>query len=168
MGVKESFIPLGIVFTAGWWFSGLRTQSLRSTAWILSSWLAAVASLSGLQWWIRGSFLSPVQFGLDLHLNSEYLRHFVLSMQDRNFWYIFAWLLPTSLPNLGRFPRTWLIPTGAASAMTIILDAYFGGAPGTLGRALFSVAGPILSLSSALLLLKNSDKFSLSASEYRG
>jgi hypothetical protein len=35
-----------------------------------------------------------------------------------------------------------------------VLDAYFGGAPGTAGRALFSIAGPVLSLSSALLLLR--------------
>jgi len=33
------------------------------------------------------------------------------------------------------------------------LDAFYGGAPGTIGRALFTIAGPVLSLSSAMLLL---------------
>jgi hypothetical protein len=63
-----------------------------------------------------------------------------------------------AIPNLKRFPKSWLIPTVAASAMAFVLDAYYGGAPGTVGRALFSVAGPLLSLSSALLLVGISEQ----------
>jgi len=64
------------------------------------------------------------------------------------------WLLPTAIPNLKRLPKSWLIPVGATCAMAFVLDAYFGGAPGTVGRELFSIAGPVLSLSSALFLLR--------------
>jgi hypothetical protein len=63
------------------------------------------------------------------------------------------WLLPTAIPNLKRFPKPWLIPSAATCVMVFVLDGYYGGAPGTVGRALFSVAGPLLSLSSSLLLL---------------
>jgi hypothetical protein len=108
----------------------------------------------GLQWSITGRFVSPLQFGLALHRGDDYLGHVASSLHDRNLWYIFLWLLPTAIPNLKRLPKAWLIPVGATCAMAFVLDAYFGGAPGTVGRALFSIAGPVLSLSSALLLLR--------------
>jgi hypothetical protein len=38
--------------------------------------------------------------------------------------------------------------------MVFVLDGYYGGAPGTVGGALFSVAEPLLSLSSAALLVE--------------
>jgi hypothetical protein len=117
------------------------------------SWRLGLLALIGLQWSIRGRLVSPVEFGEMLHRNHEYLRHFASSLWDCNFWYIFVWLLPTGIPRLRRFPKSWLIPTGAAAAMAFVLDAYYGGAPGTVGRALFSIAGPVLALSSASFLL---------------
>jgi hypothetical protein len=81
----------------------------------------------------------------------------MISLRDRNLWYIFLWLLPTAIPNLKRFPKSWLIPVGATCALAWLLDAYFGGAPAAgsaWGRALFTIAGPVLSLSSATLLLR--------------
>ena len=164
---KESFIPFSMVLTAAWWlliwrFSNLpdhnpngnraRNHSLSSAAWILTSWMASLAAMVGLQWSMTGSFVSPLQFGLALHRSGGY--NLAVSLHDRNLWYIFLWLLPTAIPNLKRFPKSWLIPVGAASAMAFILDAYFGGTPGAAGRAVFSIAGPVLSLSSALFLLR--------------
>jgi hypothetical protein len=159
---KESFIPLSIVLTSAWWFSIRRNENgspprshfLPAAAWILTSWALSLATMIGLQWSITGRFISPLQFGLALHRSDDYLGHFASSLHDRNLWYIFLWLLPTAIPNLKRLPKAWLIPVGATCAMAFVLDAYFGGAPGTVGRALFSIAGPVLSLSSALLLLR--------------
>jgi hypothetical protein len=152
---KESFIPFSIVFTAAWWLA-VRIDSdspVRSAAWILTSWAAGVATIVGLEWWVGGSFVSPIHFAATLHGNHEYVQHFVASLGDRNFWYIFLWLLPLAIPNLKRFPKSWLISVGATCVMVFVLDGYYGGAPGTVGRALFSVAGPLLSLSCSLLLL---------------
>jgi len=175
---KESFIPFSIVLTSAWWFSiradrkidrnddrrdedrrnedGNRGRShfLPAAGWILTSWVLSFVAMIGLQWSITGRFVSPLQFGLALHRGDGYLGHFASSLRDRNLWYIFLWLLPTAIPNLKRLPKAWLIPIGATCAMAFVLDAYFGGAPGTVGRALFSIAGPVLSLSSALLLLR--------------
>src|SRR6202795_3545673 len=162
---KESFIPFSIVLTSAWWFSirpdrnddhrnDDHNRARKAAAWILTSWVLSLAAMIGLQWSITGSFASPLQFGLALHRGGGYLGHFASSLRDRNLWYIFLWLLPTAIPNLKRLPKAWLIPVGATCAMAFVLDAYFGGAPGTVGRALFSVAGPVLSLSSALLLLR--------------
>jgi hypothetical protein len=162
MGVltKESFIPFSIVLTSAWWFStrGARNPArncfLPDVAWILISWAVSLVTMIVLQWSLTGAFVSPLQFGLSLHGGDNYIEHFAASLRDRNLWYIFLWLLPTAIPNLKRLPKSWLVPVGATCVMAFVLDAYFGGAPGTLGRALFSVAGPVLSLSSALLLLR--------------
>jgi len=163
---KESFIPYGIVLTAAWWFAAKhdrgRAQNplLPSAAWILASWALSLATMIVLQWSITGSFVSPLQFGLALHRGGgNYLVHFVATLYDRNLWYIFLWLLPTAIPNLKRLPQAWLIPVGATCVMAFLMDAYYGGAPGTVGRALFSIAGPVLSLSSALLLLQTASFF---------
>jgi hypothetical protein len=159
---KESFIPFSIVLTSAWWISiwpdrnpdgnRFRNRFLSAAAWILSSWMAGLAAMIGLQWAMTGSYVSPLQFGLALHRSGGH--HFAVSLHDRNLWYIFLWLLPTAIPNLRRFPKSWLIPVGAACAMAFILDMYLGGTPGAAGRALFSIAGPVLTLSSALFLLR--------------
>jgi hypothetical protein len=159
---KESFVPFSIALTSAWWLSSApdrnpddhraRNRSLPGAAWIVTSWMASLAAMVGLQWSIGGRFINPLQFGLALQRAGGY--DFAASLHDRNLWYIFLWLLPTAIPNLKRLPKSLLIPTGATCAMAFVLDAYFGGAPGTVGRALFSIAGPVLSLSSALLLLR--------------
>jgi len=159
---KESFIPFSIVFTSAWWFATRndrnsdcsRNHFLPRAAWILISWALSLAAMIVLQWSITGSFASPLQFGLALHHPNNYLGHFASSLRDRNLWYIFLWLLPTAIPNLKRLPKSWFMPVGATCVMAFVLDAYFAGAPGTAGRALFSIAGPVLSLSSALFLLR--------------
>ena len=166
---KESFVPFSIVLTSAWWFSTwpdrnpdrnddrkrARNRFLPDAAWILTSWVLSVAAIMGLQWSITGTYVSPLQFGLALHRSGGH--HFAVSLHDRNLWYIFLWLLPTAIPNLKRFPKSWLIPVGATCATAFVLDAYFGGIPAAgsaWGRALFSIAGPVLSLSSALFLLR--------------
>lgn len=160
---KESFIPFSIVFTSAWWFSTRKDRNSDHSrdhflpgALILIGWVLSLGAMIVLQWSITGEFVSPLQFGLALYRGHDYLGHLAFSMHDRNLWYIFLWLLPTGIPNLKRLPQSWLIPVGTTCVMAFVLDAYFGGAPGTVGRALFSVAGPVLSLSSALLLLRMS------------
>ena len=158
---KESFIPFFIMFTAAWWFATRSERKLdrnrqSTAAWIiLSSWLLSIGAMIGLQWSITGTYVSPLQFGLALQRDGGH--HFAVALHDRNLLYIFLWLLPTAIPNLKRFPKSWLVPVGATCVLALVLDSYFGGAPGAgsaLGRALFSIAGPTLSLSSALFLLR--------------
>jgi hypothetical protein len=156
---KESFIPFSIVFMAAWWFVVCKklASPARSAIWIVTSLVASFVAMIGLRWWIGGRFLSLLEFVVALHRNHDYLRHFASSLWDRNFWYVFLWLLPLGIPNLRRFPKSWLIPIGAASVIAFVLDGYYGGAPGTVGRALFSMAGPLLSLSAASLLVDGLD-----------
>ncbi len=151
---KESFVPFLIVFTLAWWLSSrkLMRSSSAAAAWIAASWLAALASLTTVQWSIAHVFRSPLRFGLGLRGDTAYLAHFLGSFRDRNLWYIFIWLLPLSLLKLKQFPRSWRVATAATSVTAFALDAYYGGAAGAIGRALFSIAGPLLSASVALLI----------------
>lgn len=155
---KETFVPLSFAFLASWWIVTRRTSpsSLRGFIWIVASCLIGTFSLSVVQWYITGRFLSPIEFAASLHRNHEYVRHFASSFLDREFWYIFFWLLPIGLPRLKCLPRSWLVPTAATVAMVFILEDYYGGGGATIGRALFSVTGPVLALSSSLFLLETS------------
>jgi hypothetical protein len=151
---KESFVPFLIVFTLAWWLAARKSMRnpTNSALWIATSWLAALATLTTVQWSISHVVRSPLRFGLDLHGNTAYLAHFLASFRDRNLWYIFFWLLPLSLVRLKRLPRAWKIATAATCLTAFALDAYYGGQPGTIGRALFSITGPLLCASVALLL----------------
>ncbi len=157
---KESFIPFSVVMTAAWWLAMRsdqgrdKKQDLPDASWIILGWLLSLAAMIGIQWTITGRFVSPLKFGLGLHAGEHYVAHFIASIRDRNLWYVFIWLLPAAIPNLKRLPKSWLLPVGATCVMAFVLDGYFGGAPGTVGRALFSIAGPVLSLSSAMFLLR--------------
>jgi hypothetical protein len=167
---KESFVPFSVVMTATWWLSTqgalgrdlppgdaarVRRRRIGSAAWILASWVLSGATTIAVQSSVSGTFASLLDFGLQLRGDDEFLGHFVRSLRDRNLWYVFLWLLPTAIPNLMRLPREWLAPVGGACAMAFALDAYYGAPPGAVGRALFSVAGPVLCLSSALLLVRS-------------
>jgi hypothetical protein len=151
---KETFAPFLIVFTLAWWLSSRKSlrNPTHSALWIAASWLTALATLTTVQWTITHVFRSPLAFGLDLHYNTAYLAHFLASFRDRNLWYIFFWLLPLSLVRIKRLPRAWKIATAATCLTAFALDAYYGGEPGTIGRALFTIAGPLLTASVAMLL----------------
>jgi hypothetical protein len=158
-GAKESFVVFLMVFTLSWWLCSRRALRSPSIAavWMVTSWLAALGSMTALQWGITHVYRSPLRFGLGLHGNSAYVTHFLSSFRDRNFWYIFFWLLPLALLKLRRLPLNWRVATAATSVTAFALDAYYGGNPGTIGRALFSIAGPLLCASAALLLFTGVD-----------
>lgn len=151
---KETFVPLSIIFMAAWWSAAYKQRESRpaSTAWIAWSGVLSIAAILGLHWKLEGSLLNPLTFAESFHQNRQYLSQLATSLWDRNMLYIFVWLLPVAMPRLRKFPKTWLFPTAAAGLMIFVLDSYYGGAPGTVARELFSVAGPILALSAASLL----------------
>jgi hypothetical protein len=151
---KESFVPFLMTFSLSWWLCsrrGLRRPSA-AAMWMVASWMAGLGSLAALQWRITHVFRSPLSFGLELNQNSAHLVQFLQWLQDRNLWYIFFWILPLSLFRLRHLPPNWRVATAATSATAFALDAYYGGGPGTIGRALFSIAGPLLCASVALFL----------------
>lgn len=152
---KESFVPFSIVFTATWWLvarKNLRSRG-RSAAWIVGSWLVSFAVMAGLHWKLAGGLTNPLQFAASLRGNDSYLTQFTETLGDRNLWFVFLWLLPAGIPKLRNFPKSWLAPVAATSLTAFALDEYYSSDYGTVGRALFSIAGPLLALSAARFLL---------------
>jgi hypothetical protein len=153
---KETFVPFLIVFTAVWWlvFPREQRQSRSAPLWIAASWLVAAVTLSLLQWKITGVYRSPVRFGIELRGHAQVARQLLLWLRDRNLWYTFVWLLPLGLPRLARFPRAWRLATLATCICAFALDAYYGAAPGTMARAQYTLAGPLLVASAGWLLFE--------------
>ncbi|HEX3571493.1 MAG TPA: hypothetical protein VHU44_11785 [Acidobacteriaceae bacterium] len=153
---KETFVIFLLVFTAVWWLVSRKKQPQPRTApiWIAASWCLAFATLALLQWSITGAFRSPLRFGLDLHHHASLARQFPMWLRDRNLWYTFLWLLPLGLPRLNRFPPAWRYATGATCICAFALDAWYGAAPGTMARAQFTLAAPLLIASAAWLLFE--------------
>lgn len=158
---RESFVPFMIVFTAAWWVVERKKLKASATngAWKVGMWITGTGLLSflvmaTLQWRISGHLTSPISFAQSLHHNHEYLQHLQSTLWDRSLLYVFAWLLPLGIPRLGRFPKSWLIAIACTSALAFVLNDYYGGGPGTVVRALYSIAGPVLTLSTASFLLE--------------
>ncbi len=153
---KESFIPFSIVFAAAWWLVERKRlhSPARSAVGIAASWLLSISTLIAVHRIVSGHFDSVIGFTETLQGNDAYFSQFLSSILDRNLWYVFIWLLPLGVPKLKCFPKSWLIATAATSAMAFALDEYYSAANGTVARALFTVAGPLLCLSTAQLLLE--------------
>lgn len=154
VSAKETFVPFFCIFAVTWWLTATAAPRRRSAAvWIVASCIGAFASLSVLQWALSGNFVSPLRFGLSLRGQTPVIPHLLASFTDRNLWYIFVWLLPLALFRIREMPRTWLAATAATCVGAFALDAYYGGEAGTIGRALFTIAGPLLTTSVALYLV---------------
>ena len=150
---KESFVPFSIVLAGTWWLvSNRRDQSRKLAIWIAGMALAGLATVTVLQSVMSGRLIWPWSFAAAMDSGSHYAANLVSSLLDRNFWYIFAWLLPLGVWRLRRLSPAWVWASVTTVLCAFALNAYYGGQPGTVGRAMFSIAGPLLSLSAALLL----------------
>lgn len=155
---KETFVVFLVTFAVGWWLGERRKQararSLSELAWIGASGVVGLTALAMLQWSITGLFRSPWRFGMEMHASTSLLSHVLMWLHDRNLYYTFIWLLPLGLPRINRFPLSWRLATAATSISAFALDAYYGAAPGTMARAQFTIAGPLLTASVAWLLFE--------------
>ena len=110
-----------------------------------------------LQSRLSGHVVMPWNFVSGMNSPTGYAANLWHSVVDRNSWYILIWLLPLGIAGLRRLPRAWKAASGAGIAVAIILNAYHstvGGGGGGLGRYVFDIAGPLLSLSAAVFLAR--------------
>ena len=71
-------------------------------------------------------------------------------------FYVFGWLLPLGAVRLGCLPRPWVVASGLTALVALVLGASVD-AHGNVARAIFDVAGPMLSLSVAMLIARISE-----------
>jgi hypothetical protein len=80
----------------------------------------------------------------------------VAVLKDLNFWYVFSWLLPIGLFRLKRLPREWVAASFLTALVAIGFTAFHNNsqdAGPAVARPIFSIAGPLLSVSIALLIV---------------
>jgi len=152
---KETFVPFSILFTFIWWLIERRQHANQLTLirWLILSAVIGLTTVSVVHtvvagqirwpWQIAGQANAPVNFFVALwHCFSEH-----------SFWYIFGWLLPLGVWRLRVFPRPWVIAAIVTCSFAILLGAY-SNAGGTIGRGIFDIIGPLLSLSVVALLVR--------------
>ena len=162
---KESFVPFSIATALSWILASER-KSRRGWSWIVVTAAVELLTLIALQAAIAGHVIWPWQFLSSMGSETSYGMNLLHSLVDRNSWYILIWLVPLGLAGMRALPRPWIWSAGAAVLIALLLNAYHstvGGGGGGIGRYVFDVAGPLLSLSAAAYLSGASEKQSTSA-----
>jgi hypothetical protein len=154
---KETTVPLCVAFASGWWLASgiLDGFEWRKACWVAATAVIGVAALAVLMFFV--SPYSPWSFTVSQRSEAAqqyfYLASALRCFFNREFLYVFAWLLPLGLRRLGIFPR----PLAAASLAGVLASVAMGAyseATGNTVRPMFNVAGPLLSLSAAVSICR--------------
>ena len=152
---KETFVPFASLFALTWWFVEWRRNKaqLMSLKWVIALAIVAVTVTLGIHARVAGHFQWPWEIAQQVNAGTNPLLALWRIISDQNFWYVFGWLLPLGIWRLRDFPTPWIV----ASVATVILALAFGifnNSLGNVGRAIFDIAGPLLSLSTAVFILR--------------
>jgi hypothetical protein len=155
---KESFVPCSIFMAVTWWrlsppdVGSRRGRTLTSVIAMIAAECVAVIVVQSV---ISRHLVWPWDFAFSLNSHANYAANFLHSLLDRSSWYILIWLLPIGLMRIREFPRQWVTAAAVASACALGLNAYHStveGGGGGIGRYVFDIAGPLLSISAAACL----------------
>jgi len=152
---KETFVPFSAVLAFTWWLIERRSDSpsagnRRQLIFIVSMAILGMVTVMLVHSQVMGVFAWPWEMARTARADGNYLKAIMRVFSQSNFWYVFGWLLPLGIWRLGSFPRKWVMATAFAAATAILLGAFIN-AGGSVGRSVFSISGPLLSLSVALL-----------------
>lgn len=152
---KETFVPFALVFTTAWWITAdLRTGSearFKRLAWLIAFAVVSVATLIVLHSLIAHRIVWPWAIAAEANSRVPFFQALLAELSDHNFWYIFGWLLPLGIWRLKSLPRPWLMAS-LFTALVVLASGAWKDMGGTVGRPLFDVVGPMLTLSTAMLL----------------
>jgi len=155
---KETFLPLGAMFALGWFFAAGFRQSMRWTrlGWVLIFILTGSIGLTVLYSVLAGSLVWPWQVAVHLYTSVNFARALLKILTTPGFWYFFAWLCPFGIWKLRSLPRPWLIAAAMGTVAALLMGAW-RDAGANAARPIFSVVGPMLSLSVAILIARTSE-----------
>jgi hypothetical protein len=150
---KETFMLLGGSLGLGYWLGAPATKNRRiiQFAWLASMGLAGLVTVIFIQSIINGHLVLPWTKLGNFRGSDNFLYSVVLCLTDKNFWYVFIWLLPLGLIKLKYLPRPLIYACLGSAAMALILGGWTD-ARGNLSRPLFETIGPILTISLAYFL----------------
>ena len=152
---KETFVPLSIVFCVTWLVVITRQEGFRLSrlASVIVMGVAGLATVTVLQSTISGHIIWPWDIALAQKSDVSPLRAFDEHNITHGFIYVFAWLLPLGAWHLRDLPQSWVFASIAAALAALALGIWVGSVSG-VPRPMFNVAGPVLTLSTASLLMK--------------
>jgi uncharacterized membrane protein len=156
---KETFVPFSCVFAFAWWLTE-RRQTKSPATWSNLKWIAALAiaglvTVIAVHTAVSGELRWPWTIAAQSRAPVNFLAALWRCLTERNFWYVFGWLIPLGVWRLKSFPKPWLLASLSASVVALALGAFID-AGGTVARPIFDVSGPLLSLSVALLIARPS------------
>jgi hypothetical protein len=148
---KETYAPFALVFALTWWFFD------QPRAWRRIGWIALAAVLGCLA--VVAQLTAPgnegvlgFTSGMSAFQNVGFFHAFVRNLTAREFWYTFAWLLPLGLFRIRAMDHRWRWAVAATFAIALLMGTY-NDALGNTTRAFFNIAGPLLCLSAASVLV---------------
>jgi hypothetical protein len=151
---KETFAPFAFVFAIVWW---LADRPLRFGRLL---WIAALGILSCVAVLFQfassgGLFSGTANYtsAMAAYTSVGFFHGLLNSLMAHELWFTFIWLLPLGLLGIKQIDRRWVWAATATFILALLLGAY-NNAQGNTSRALFNIAGPLLSLSAAALLTK--------------
>jgi len=163
---KETFVPFAVVFALSWWLTQekgeQRPRSKRDwqqLGWIVAMGILGFAMVMLVYWRVAGQIALPWDIAAEARAGGSFFSALVRTVTQQNFWYVFGWLLPLGVWRLRLFPRSWIIASACAAITALLLGAFID-AGGSIGRSVFSISGPLLSLSVAVLLARTPMKHS--------
>jgi len=151
---KETFVPLSTAFAVGWCLgaagdNGSRISQIASIAALATTGLATVSVLQSM---VSGHAVWPWNIVSLLRSDLSFSAGLLRCVLDRNFWYVFVWLLPLGAFKLRRLHQPWVRASMISALTALALGAYVDAGGGNVARSMFNVAGPLLSLSAAAML----------------
>jgi uncharacterized membrane protein len=164
---KESFVPFSVVMAVAWWLTSDEKRKPQPGVWIAITAGAEVGTLVLVHSMVAGHAASLWSFAASMNSPTGYVTNFRHSLTDRNSWYVLIWLLPLGILGWKKLLHEWKAAAGSGVAVALLLNAYHstvGGGGGGLGRYVFNIAGPLLSLSAAGFLAQwYSEQFTMEA-----
>ena len=152
---KETFVPMSLCLALVWWTLD-RSEGARKISrlvWIGAMTIAAFVTLTGVMAWVTPSeSLFAFAASRQMETGAGYFSGLIGCLTAREFLLTFVWLLPLGVWRLKRLPKPWVAGAAAAGFAALAMGA-FDNALGNATRAIFSAIGPLLSISTAMLLV---------------
>jgi hypothetical protein len=149
---KETFVPLSLAFVAGWiavdWH---RAVPRRAIGFVLLA-VTGLGTLIALFSIGNGHLIFPWELARSGRIFDSVWQRASALTDDIGLLYLFGWLAPLGAWGLFRCSRPW-VAGAAVSAATVVALGIYNGEPG-VSRTLFDIAGPLLSMASAVTIAK--------------